>query len=217
MKVKAVFFDLDGTLTDSIEDLAESMNYALRKFSLPERTVSECRDMVGYGRQHFGDMAVGDRDELVDDVLGVMKAHYLENYCEKTVLYEGIREVVDELAEKGIRMAVITNKDQDVACRIVEDFFGEGFFEEVVGAANGNQPKPEPDTVLGMCSRMGVEPGECVLVGDSEVDVATARNAGLLGVAVSWGFRDMDILQRSKPDKLINRPGELLGVILDKS
>ena len=190
MPYRAVIFDLDGTLLNTLEDLAASTNAALAAFSLPPRTLDEVRRFVGNGAGNLIRRAVpaGTDPETAEGVLAAFRAHYAEHSLDRTGLYPQAAVALAGLRTAGIPCAVVSNKP-DFAVRTLH----ETFFRDLVAASFGERPgiprKPDPGLTRLALSRLGVPEAEAVYVGDSEVDAATARNAGLSGILVDWGFR----------------------------
>ena len=175
MGYKGAIFDLDGTLLDTLEDLTASMNYGLSELGCPIRRREECRRMIGNGLTKFAERALPeDRRELRDNLLKIMTAHYKKHCLVKTAPYEGISHVVQVLSDKGIRLAVLTNKNQKPAELVVRHFGGDGIFDMVVGFCEGRKVKPEPESVLAILQQWQLAASEVIFFGDSEVDIQTA-------------------------------------------
>lgn len=214
MGAKAIIFDLDGTLADTAADLANAMNFALEKFGQQTHSVEACKQMIGDGLKMFAQRALRkDRQDLRDDVLGAMKGRYRDKCFECSRLYDGVFEVVNKLRAGGIRLAVLTNKDQEDAERIVEHFFGTETFEYVVGVVGGRGVKPDIGGAMQIVESMGLECEDFLLVGDSTVDIETGAAAGIRSVGVSWGFRRRDELAEAGAEIIIDRPAEILGLV----
>jgi phosphoglycolate phosphatase len=214
MVCKAILFDLDGTLVDTLADLANAMNFGLQRFGQPTHSVEACRQMIGSGVKKFAQRALAeDAQNLRDEVLSAMRARYHDKCIEHSRLYDGIFETVEKLREKGLRLAVVTNKDQAEAERIVEHFFGADTFEWVVGVA-GNMPvKPDTTGTMKIVESMGLSCEDFLFVGDAEVDVRTAASAHIRSVGASWGFRGRDELVEAKADIIIDSPAEILDLV----
>jgi len=195
MRYKTVIFDLDGTLLDTLEDLCDSTNFALSRFGYPERTLREVRAFVGNGIGKLIERALpgGAENPDYDAVFAEFKMHYAENCNNKTKAYGGIYAMLDELKACGIKMAVVSNKVDSTVKELCARYFS-GFFEVAVGECEGVRRKPAPDAVFAAMDALGAKKESTVYVGDSEVDVETAKNAGLDLIAVSWGFRDRERL-----------------------
>ncbi len=214
MNIKAVVFDLDGTLTDTLEDLKDSVNFALRFMGFPERSADEVRGFVGNGVRRLIFLSVPDdtADEVSEKCLKIFKEYYKEHSCIKTMPYDGIIQMLRELKNKGVKTAVVTNKMHSAAVDIVNLFF-EDLIEITVGQIDGVAQKPQPDGVFFALEKLGVQKENAAYVGDSEVDCITAHNAGIPCIAVSWGFRDEKILRENAADYIVNKPEEIIALI----
>jgi phosphoglycolate phosphatase len=196
MKYEAVIFDLDGTLLDTLEDLCDSTNYALAKFGYPKRSLEEVRSFVGNGIGKLIERALppyANRAEY-DDVLAEFKAHYASNCNNKTKAYNGIYDMLDTLKNSGVKMAVVSNKVNSAVMELCDKYF-PGYFEIAIGEKDGIRRKPAPDSVFAAINALGIKKENTVYIGDSEVDVETAKNAHIDIIAVSWGFRDRNALE----------------------
>lgn len=215
MTYKGVIFDLDGTLIDTLDDLTDSMNFGLVQIECPVRSRTECRQMVGDGLLKFAERALPEgRKDLRDRLTEIMVEHYREHCLIKTTPFTGIVEVVEQLRQKGIRLAVLTNKNQKPAEAIVKHFFGDGFFDTVIGIHEGRKVKPDPSSTHEILRQWDLSAEQAVFVGDSEVDIQTARAAGVLCVGCEWGFRDREHLLAAGAEILIRRPEQILEIIL---
>ena len=214
MKYKAVIFDLDGTLVDTLEDLADSVNYALDSFGFPHRSIDEVRSFVGNGVRRLIYLSVpeGTENETSEKCLEVFKNHYKTNSRNKTGPYDGIIGVLDRLCESGIKTAVVTNKMQTAAKDIVDFYFGEKI-NLTVGQVDGVSQKPSPDGVNLVLKEFGISKNKAIYVGDSEVDCLTANNAGIDCVGVTWGFRSKEILEENGAKIIVDTPQEILNLI----
>ena len=188
-------FDLDGTLLDTLQDLADSANYALALHGLPARTVEEVRQFVGNGVGLLIRRAVpaGTAEELERQVLRDFRAHYLVNMENKTAPYPGIPELLDALGAAGVPTAVVSNKFDGAVKGLCQNYFG-GRIGAAIGESQGVARKPAPDTVLRALAELGMPREGAVYIGDSDVDIETAKNAGLPCISVSWGFRSRAFL-----------------------
>ncbi len=214
MPSRAVIFDLDGTLVDTLEDLTAAMNAALGHFSLPAHSAQECKMMIGNGAKRFAERALpADRQDLAEKLLALTREYYRDNCFKYSRLYDGMGETVRQLRQNGLRLAVLTNKDQVVAGRIIEHFFGTGTFESVIGAAQGRLIKPDPGTAVGIVESMGLTSDDFVFVGDSAVDIETALAAGIRSVGAAWGFRGRGELEAAGAHIIIDSPSEILDLV----
>lgn len=214
MKLKAVIFDLDGTILDTLEDLKNSVNFALSKNGLPVRTIDEIRAFVGNGIRLLIERAVPENTDsgVVDRCFEDFKAHYKEHSADNTKPYEGIIALLDELKSQGVKLAVVSNKADFAVQALVEEYF-QDLFDFAVGEREGIRRKPCPDSVNEAIKVLDASPDEVVYVGDSEVDIETSRNAGVKCVAVTWGFRDKDVLESLSPEYIIDKPSQLMELI----
>ncbi len=213
MKVEAVVFDLDGTILDTLGDLSNSVNFALAKNNLPGRSQEEVRGFVGNGIRLLIERAVpeGTSTERIDACFDDFKAHYKENSAVLTKAYDGMTELLSELKAKGIKTAVVSNK-ADFAVQILVEKYFQGLFDYSVGEKDGIRRKPCPDSLLCAMDYLGVTKNNCVYVGDSDVDIQTARNSGVECICVTWGFRNEDFLKGFSPDYIVHTPEEILCI-----
>jgi len=212
MKYMAVIFDLDGTLTDSLADLADATNHALVKFGLPEKSLTQYKKMIGNGLRIMISRAMEDvNPEILDDVIAEMKRKYRQICLNKTKLYKGIQETIAQLKDQRVKLAVLTNKDQDMAKKIITHFFTEDVFDKIVGTTGSEPPKPGTAAVKAIAESFGLANDQFLFVGDSSVDMDTAVAAGITAVGVSWGFRDVTELTAHGADKIIYQPNEILA------
>lgn len=191
MKYSCVIFDLDGTILDTLEDLHASVTAAMDAFSMQRRSLAEVRSFVGNGIRRLMELSVPKETpvETIDLVQQVFSGHYKLHCNDRTRPYDGIPELIRELRERGCQTAVVSNKD-DYAVRELCELHFPGLFDTVVGCRESVRKKPAPDSVIEVLSRLGASREDAVYIGDSEVDLQTARNAGLALITVSWGFRD---------------------------
>ena len=196
MRIEAAIFDLDGTILNTSEDLCLSLNYVLKKYGLPERSVDDTKRFLGYGIRRLVERGTGEErsSDLLDDMVGDFKAHYKLHCMDATRPYAGITELLKLLRERGIRTAVVSNK-ADFAVRELMDRFFPGLFDAAIGEREGVRRKPAPDSVNEVLKVFGIQPENAVYIGDSEVDIQTAQNAGVRCVCVAWGFRDVQTLE----------------------
>jgi phosphoglycolate phosphatase len=214
LSYKAVIFDLDGTLIDTSPDLTNAMNHALRQFGLSEISVQDCKEMVGNGAKVFAELALGGKEiHLIEEIMLLMKHYYHDKCCEYSSLYEGILKTVQELRQRGIRLAVVTNKGQEEARRIVRHFFGSDTFEHVVGATSENALKPDSTSTLKVVREMGLKEENFLFVGDSDVDVVTAISTQIQPVGVTWGFRSREVLVKAGAEIIIDRAEQILDLV----
>ena len=213
---RLVIFDLDGTLLDTIDDLAASTNYALRRNGYPEHELAAYRYFVGNGVAKLIERALPEAERSAQNVERLRRdfvEYYTEHSADLTKPYPGIRETVSELGRRGIVRAVASNKYQAATEKLVAHFFGEETIRVVLGQREGIAPKPDPTIVRDILSRTGFAPAETLYVGDSCVDMQTARNGGLRSVGVSWGFRPRAELEQNGATFVIDCPAQLLDLL----
>ncbi len=214
MKIKGILFDMDGTLLNTLEDLTAAVNAALDGCGWPRRQSEEIREFLGRGARWLVEHAVpaGTDEAGLADCLAKFQAYYMAHNGEKTVAYPGIPELLRELKKRGLRLAVVSNKPDGPVGALAEEYF-PGIFDVALGERPGMARKPAPDMPRYAMEQLGLTTSDAVYVGDSEVDVATARGAGLPAVAVSWGFRSEELLRSLEPEYLIHRPEQLLALL----
>ncbi|MBR2719008.1 MAG: HAD family hydrolase [Clostridia bacterium] len=206
---QAVLFDLDGTLTNTLEDIAFAMNRALRIHGLPEHPVEKYRYLVGSGARMLAKRAVGEQAELVEGVLETYQAYYQEHNLDRTAPYDGVTEMLQALQARGVKLCVFSNKPHADTCRVVEHFFPGIDFAAVRGQMEGVPVKPDPAGALAMAEALGTAPADFLYLGDTDVDMICARNAGMHPVGVTWGFRDEEELRSAGAERLIHHPMDL--------
>lgn len=211
MKYDLVIFDLDGTILNTLEDLRDSLNYALDRMGFPERSLEEVRNFVGNGIRKLIERALpqGGDDKTVEEMLVLHRDYYQVHCADKTRPYDGISEMLAKLKQREIQLAVLSNKP-DYAVKILCDKYFPGIFDKAYGFREGIERKPSPEAVFALLEEFGVPREKAVYVGDSEVDVQTAKNAGLDMMIVEWGFRDREFLIESGAVNLVSVPSEIL-------
>lgn len=215
MKFNTAIFDLDGTILDTLEDLRDSVNFALVKNGLPRRSTEEIRAFVGNGIRLLIERAVPENTEgdITDKCFLDFKEHYKNNSANSTKPYDGIIDVLKELKANGVKLAVVSNKADFAVRGLMESYFPE-LFDYAVGEREGVRRKPCPDSVLEVLKKLSADKNEAVYIGDSEVDVETAKNAELPCISVTWGFRDKKVLESACPEYIIYKPSEITEIIL---
>ena len=212
MRYKAVLFDMDGTVLDTLGDLTNAVNHILREYGMPERTPREAAGFLGNGAAHLINMAVlpGTPDALREEMLRAYVPWYDSHCAILTAPYPGIVPVMEALKAAGVKQAVISNKQDSAVRRLAEEHF-PGLLETAIGESETVRRKPNPDAVLEALRQMGVEKKDAVYVGDTEVDLQTARNAGLDSAAVGWGFRTEEELHSAGASRIFQSAEELLA------
>ena len=211
---KLVIFDMDGTILDTLEDLKNATNYALRAHNYPERTLEEVKSFVGNGILLLIKRAVpeGTGEEDIQRVYETFTKYYGEHCADATKPYDGILPLIQSLRANGIKTAVVSNKADFAVQELVEAYFPD-CFDVAIGERAGIQKKPAPDSVFEVIRALNMTPEDAVYVGDSDVDLATAKNAGLPCIAVEWGFRSHDFLISHGATTLITKPEEILSLV----
>ena len=207
---KTYIFDLDGTLLDTLNDLHASCNYALRTHGMPERSLEEVRQFVGNGVKKLMERAIPDglENPLFEETLQTFRQHYLLHNLDTTLPYPGIMEMLQKLKAQGKRIAVVSNKFYAATQDLCKHFFGDTI-QVAIGEREDIKKKPAPDTVLEALRQLQVTRQDAVYVGDSEVDVETARNSGIPCISVLWGFRSKSFLLSHGATTFIETPNEL--------
>ena len=212
--MKAIIFDLDGTLLDTLEDLKNAVNAALEHYKMPRRSLDEVRSFVGNGLRNLMIRAVPDGEEnpKFEEALSFLKDYYAVHCKDNTGPYPGIMEMLDELKERGITMAIVSNKIDSAVKELDKEYFN-GYMSDANGEMEGVARKPAPDTVLKALEECDLKPEDAIYVGDSDVDIATAKNTGIPCISVSWGFRDTAFLKEHGATQIIDNPAELLELV----
>ena len=215
--MKACIFDLDGTLTDTLDSLIYSVNLTLQEMGLTEISRDQCRRFVGNGARKLIEDALnaaGDKGATrIEEGRQVYGRVFGENCTYHVAPYAGIPEALEELKDRGIRLAVLSNKPHQQTLDVVETFFGKELFDYVQGQMDGIPRKPDPAGIHYILKNMQIPESECLYVGDSEVDIETGKNAGLKTISVTWGFRSEQELREADPEHMIAKPADLLAYV----
>lgn len=210
----AVLFDLDGTLADTIADLADAMNWTLARLGVPTHPTDDYKLKVGDGAAVLVQRSLPpDRQDLHATALATMRKRYDEHMFDKTSLYDGIPELLDSLEDRDIRLAVLSNKPHDATGKVVRRLLGWWPWDAVRGVEPNGPLKPNPAGALAIADTLGIPPQQWLYVGDTNIDIRTARAAGMFAVGALWGFRDAAELAEAGADVLIAHPGELLKLL----
>lgn len=217
MKYSTCIFDLDGTLLDTLHDLSNAVNFAMREKGYPERTFDEVRSFIGNGIRVLIKRAVpsGTSENDYDETLAAFTKYYLSHIADYTKPYTGIIDVIDELKKSGCKVAVVSNKVDEAAQKVVKKFFGERF-DIVAGKKEQFPTKPAPDSVNYVIRSLGEKTEDCIYIGDSDVDVDTAHNAGLPCIGVTWGNRDRCVLEERGAEYIAEKPCDILNITLTR-
>lgn len=211
---KTVIFDLDGTLLNTLDDLADSVNHTLNYFKYPERTKQEVRSFIGGGAKALIKKSLPENvtTEKYEEVLSYFQEYYKRNADKKTGLYPGVKKLVNKLSDEGYSIGVVSAKGDIVVRELVASFLGDKV-DQTLGEKEGIRRKPAPDSILIMMDTLKCRPEETIYVGDSEVDVEAASNAGILCASVTWGFRDKEKLEKINPLYIADDVQELYNII----
>lgn len=213
---KAVIFDLDGTLINSLQDIADSMNRVLTAKGFPTHDYESYRYFVGRGLRNLVGQTLSEEqrsDENISGLYADLLKDYGKNCLQKTALYNGIPELLDVLKEKSLKLAILSNKADNFTKKIAGELMSQWPFAEILGSKDGLPRKPDPTGALMVSKTLGVSPEEVLYVGDTSVDMKTAIAAGMFPVGVAWGFRTRKELLENGARAIIDKPEELLGLL----
>ncbi len=213
--IKTVIFDLDGTLLNTLEDLTDSLNYTLREFNFPQLQISEVRKIVGNGIRLMIQRAVPEEtdEKTIDDCFDVFCDYYKDHMADKTRPYDHVTQLLCLLKKEGFKTAVVSNKDEFAAKQLCRELFSDSV-DITVGSNSERRNKPYPDNVDYALEQLSSRKDEAVFVGDSEVDIETAKNAKLFAIGVLWGFRDKDVVEKSGADYIVENVDQLKEYLL---
>lgn len=213
---KAVIFDLDGTLADSVKDLANGVNYVLNEHGFPMRPPENYRYYAGDGIPKMIARALPQEAATPENIEKIKQgffAYYNVHYNDNTVSYSGLPEMIDKLKQHGVKVAVVTNKAQPFAEKVVRKLYGDRF-EIICGLVDGMPAKPDPTAALSVMKKLGVTPKECAFIGDTAMDIKTGVNTGAYPIGVLWGFREREELVQAGAKKLAENAEQLLNLLL---
>jgi len=217
MSYKCAVFDMDGTILNTLDDITASINYALRENNLPEHSVEEVKFFVGNGLAKLCERAVpeGSTPELVQQVYETMIPYYVEHSSDFTQAYPGIKDLLRRLKEAGVKCAVVSNKADAAVQPLTVQYF-DGLFDAAMGENEkaGIKKKPSPEMTMNVLRQLGMKPEDAVYIGDSDVDIATARNSGLDEILVDWGFRSRQFLEEHGAKRIVSTPDEVFDIIV---
>ena len=216
--IKACIFDLDGTVMDTLSSIAYFVNYTLEKLGLDEIEEEKFKYFVGNGRSKLLHRSLeyrgADTEDMFRKACEIYDRAYENNFMYKTCAFEGIEEQIRKIKEKGIKVAVLSNKPDNVTRFIVEETFGKDFFDHVQGQIEGIPLKPSPESFLHITNCLRAQPSECVMIGDTNVDIQTGKNAGAHTLGVLWGFRTREELEEAGAEKIADKPSEIFDAII---
>lgn len=211
--IKCAIFDLDGTLVDTAEDLGRATAYVLEQFGVvPKWTDADYRKFVGNGARILLDRAFEHKlnDSELDRALDMFKKKYNEILTDNAYIYDGIKDALDAIKSKGIKLAVVTNKPHQSAVIMLDKLFGSNYFDLIIGAQEDKPKKPDPYSVNIALEKLNCKPSQAIYFGDSDVDVLTAKNAKIEPIACSWGFRSFESLLAVSPSVIIDNPSYII-------
>ena len=214
MKISAIIFDLDGTLMDTLQDLCISTNYALEKFGFPQHRIEAVRSFVGNGVRVLMERALphGASNPLFEDVFCAFKEHYVAHCRDHSGLYPGVADMLDSLCASGYQLAMVSNKLQAGVTELQASYFSS-WIRIAVGERPDLHRKPAPDMVLQAVRELGCPLDEVVYIGDSDVDIETAKNCGIPCISVLWGFRDRSFLKTCGASYMAEAPQDVVRLI----
>lgn len=214
MKTEAILFDLDGTLLNTIQDLTDCVNHSLNKMGMPMRSIFEVRKFIGDGLKMLltRAMPVGSTQEMYEEILKIYKPYYQEHMQDKTVPFDGIMDLLKALKEKDIKIAVVSNKQDEAVKALCADVFGN-LVDIAIGVGNGVEPKPDPGAVFEAVKQLNVNPENIYYVGDSFIDMQVSENAKVKSVAVSWGYCDREVFDNYSPTLIADKPSDILNLL----
>lgn len=214
--IKAVIFDLDGTLCDTVNDIRTAINAALARLGYKSRSRTEIIKFMNNGAKELVRRSlpkdVQKIEFIVDSALGIYENEYAKCYCDKTRAFDGIWNMIDELKNKEFKLAVLSNKQNAFVKGIIEKVFGKGAFTFVMG--HSELPvKPDPASALFVAKQLGAKPEKCIFVGDSDVDIKTAQNAGMKSIGCTWGYRELEVLTEAGADKIAHSAEQVVTFV----
>ena len=213
LKYKAVIFDLDGTLVDTLGDIAASMNRALKLHGFPELPEKDYRDKVGWGIERLAFLSLPEEQRQKETAALVARdaaEFYAENPLVYSRVYPGIRELIDILLQKRIKTAVLSNKPDKTALKVVAGLFSPGSFIRVQGEVAGKARKPDPSCVWELLLDLDITPANVIIAGDSEIDMETAISSGCFALGVAWGYRSRETILKAGARRIVEKPEEIL-------
>ncbi len=218
--IKAVIFDLDGTIADTIDAIKHGINLTMSALSYPLSTREDILRSINGGARRLVRLSlpdeIGKDEKKVDEALALYNEMYEKTYMETNVTYDGIGALTEVLHDAGIKLSVLSNKQDSFVKRLCPALLNGEYFTEFRGQKEGAPTKPDPTVPLEICTLMGAKPCECAFVGDSDIDMLTAKNAGFYAIGVSWGYRSKELLVKSGADIIADSPEDIKNIILKK-
>lgn len=215
--IKAVIFDLDGTLINTINDIGGAVNFVLKKYSFPVHNIEKYKTFVGNGHEVLIKRALLPQYREDKELIAKLKEEFLnryrEHYADESEIYDGIKELISELKKMKIKVSVVTNKAQEMADYMISEYFGKGVFTAVIGQRDSVPLKPEPHMPFMAMTKMKVNPDECLFVGDACTDMQAGKNSGNIPVGVLWGFRGKEELENNGAGYIVSSPDEIIDII----
>lgn len=215
--IKACIFDLDGTLADTVESLAYSVNYTLQTLGLKELPVNNFKFYAGDGARMLVRRSLIDAGDKAcacfDQAWNIYTGFFKDNCTYKVKPFDGMKEALEQMKKRNIKIAVLSNKPHGQTMEVVAELFGSGFFDIIMGQKDGIPKKPDPTAAWMITEDFGLSPQECMYVGDTNVDMQTGNRAGMYTVGVLWGFRDREELEENHAQRIIGHPLELVGLL----
>lgn len=218
-RISAVIFDLDGTLLNTLEDIADSMNTVLNRYGFPTHPIEKYRIFIGQGLGRLAEKAIqhsNSKGVSIEEIIQELLKEYEKSLNNKTDYYYGIPEVLDDLTSKKLPMAILSNKNDYLTQKLAKIFFHQWPFKIISGNQPGFLKKPDPSLALNMVGKLGTKPNECIFIGDTPADMQTAINAGMFPIGVLWGFRNEEILMEAGAEILVHRPSEISDFISEQ-
>ena len=214
--MKLAIFDLDGTLIDSLADIAEAANYSLKKLGFPTHELSKFNYFVGNGLLELINRILPENaKDKVDEALFFYKEFYSRNYMVKTCVYDGIAKMLETLGKNGIKLAVASNKTDEFTQNVVKHYFGDEIFAMVCGRIESRPTKPNPDILHDIMHKLGFSPEECFMIGDTYIDIQTGKNAGVKTIGCLWGFRTLEELADAGADFIARMPEDIVKFVCE--
>ena len=212
--MKLAIFDLDGTLVNSLADIAEATNFTMRELGLPEHELPKFNYMVGDGLRMLIERALpDDKQNLYDKAVELYNGYYGTHYTVKTTVYDGVMEMLDGLRGRGVILAAASNKTDFFTTDVISHYFGDDRFEMVLGKSKGRPVKPDPAILYEILDKLHADKDDCFMIGDTSIDIETGKNAGIKTIGCLWGFRTREELEKAGADFIAEKPSDILGYI----